>query len=187
MSLIDRTWHLAQTEEEIKITDFEVRLWRVFFGFLRWQEECEKNVNGTNLTGQDLSALHMIRMKDRPKSITDIARLLNRDDSFNIQYSIRKLLKMGLIQKVSSGKSVTYQMTPAGIQNTDNMALARRKILVEMFIKNADLNLESTMEILAKVKSIYDEAEHAAASHIPAIEKKHEKIKKNSQVLVETK
>lgn len=178
MDLLDRQWHLAQTEEELKVTDFEIQLWRVFFGFLRWQQECERNVNGTNLLGQDLSVLHVIRMKDRPKSITDIARLLNRDDTFNIQYSVRKLTKMGLIQsaKISGSKSVAYQMTSEGIKNTDNLAQARKKILIEMFINNNDdLDLEIATKTLSKLKSIYDAAEHAAASHVPPIEKKPKK------------
>ena|SRR3990167_6598940 len=174
MDLLDRQWHLAQTEEELKVTDFEIQLWRVFFGFLRWQQECERNINGTSLLGQDLSVLHIIRMKGRPKSITDIARLLNRDDNFNIQYSVRKLMKMGLIEsvRITGSKSVAYQMTPKGIKNTDDFSQARKKILVEMFINNdADLDLEIATKTLAKLKSIYDAAEHAAASHVPPIEK----------------
>lgn len=174
MDLTDRQWHLAQTEEELKVTDFELHLWRVFFGFLRWQQECERNVNGTNLLGQDLSVLHIIRMKGRPKSITDIARLLNRDDNFNIQYSVRKLIKLGLIEsvKVTGSKSVVYQMTPEGIRNTDDFSQARKKILVEMFIDdNEDVDLEIATKTLAKLKSVYDAAEHAAASHVPPIKK----------------
>lgn len=168
MSPLDRTWHLSQSENEIKATDFELGLWRVFYGFMRWQQECERNVNGSNLTGQDLSVLHTIRMKDRAKSITDIARLLNRDDMFNIQYSIRKLLKLRFIQKVKlpDSKSISYQMTAIGIKNTDNLAIARKKILIDMFIKDADLNLEETTRTLVKLKAIYDQAEHAAASHV---------------------
>lgn len=172
-NLQDRQWHLAQTEEEIEVTDFELQLWRVFFGFLRWQQECEKNVNGTNLLGQDLSVLHIIRMKNRPKSITDIARLLNRDDTFNIQYSIRKLLKLNLIRKtkIPGSKSIVYQMTELGIENTDNMAKARKKILIEMFIRDSNVDFATTTQALIKLKSIYGEAEHAAVSHMPAMGK----------------
>src|SRR5947207_1990398 len=101
MSVLDKTWHLAENEAEIKVTEFELQLWRVFYGFLRWQEKCENIANGTDLTGNELAILHVVRMKNRPKAINDIMRLLNRDDTFNIHYSIRKLIKMGLIKKVS--------------------------------------------------------------------------------------
>lgn len=170
MDLIDRHWHLAQTEKELELTDFELQLWRVFFGFLRWQQECERNVNGTNLLGEDLSILHIIRMKDRPKTITDIARLLNRDDTFNIQYSVRKLIKMGLIKsiRISGTKSANYQITEAGIQNTERYLEARKKILLEKFVndKANHFHLESVSKTLSKMKSIYDIAEHEAASNI---------------------
>jgi predicted MarR family transcription regulator len=168
MSLLDRTWHLAKSDDEINLTELELQLWRVFSGFLRWQQECERNVNGTNLTGYDLSVLHIIRMKDRPKTIIDVARLLNRDDNFNIQYSIRKLLKMGLIEKgkLENSKSSVYQVTPAGIKNTNDLASARKQILLEMFIKNADFDLVDVANALGKLKTVYDEAEHAASSYV---------------------
>jgi predicted MarR family transcription regulator len=168
MSPLDKAWHLCQTDDEIRTTDFELGLWRVFYGFMRWQQECERNVNGSNLTGQDLSVLHTIRMKERPKSITDIARLLNRDDTFNIQYSIRKLLKLHFIKKIKlpDSKSISYQMTELGIKNTDNMASARKKILIDMFMKTSNLNLAETTRTLVKLKAIYDQAEHAAASQV---------------------
>lgn len=167
MNSLDRTWHLAQSEEEMNATDFELGLWRVFYGFMRWQQECERNVNGSNLTGHDLSVLHVIRMKERPKSITDIARLLNRDDNFNIQYSIRKLLKMKLIEKVKQrdNKSITYQATAVGVENTDNMAKARKSILIDIVMKDSNLNLQDATRTLIKLKAVYDQAEHAAASY----------------------
>jgi predicted MarR family transcription regulator len=173
MGSFDMTWHLATTEDEIKVTELELQLWRVFYSFLRWQQACEKNVNGTQLTGQDLAVLHIIRIKDRPKSVIDIARLLNRDDNFNIQYSINKLIKMDLIKKMKvSGKTTCYQMTLTGIKNTDNMALARKKIFVEMLLHDSELNIETTTRMLIRLKTIYEEAEHATASFLVTTEEK---------------
>lgn len=58
---VDKIWHLAKTEAEIKLTDFEFQLWRVFYGFIRWQEGCEKVANQSDLTGSELSLLHSYR------------------------------------------------------------------------------------------------------------------------------
>jgi predicted MarR family transcription regulator len=173
MSALEQKSHLAQTEEERKVFDLELQLWRTFYGFLRWQQECERNTNGTNLTGPDLSVLHVIRMRDRPKSIAEIARLLNRDDDFNIQYSIRKLLKMKLIQKVRvhNSRSVAYQVTQDGTKNTTNFANTKKKILVEKFIKDPELQIEQTTYAMTKLKSIYEEAEHSAAYQATAYPK----------------
>ena len=76
-------------DDEMNVTEFELQLWRVFNGFMRWVEECERYVNNTGLDGYDLSILHIVRMKNRPKSVSDIGKILNRTDHFNVQYSIK--------------------------------------------------------------------------------------------------
>jgi predicted MarR family transcription regulator len=170
MSEIDRSWHLAQTEDEIKVAEFELQLWRTFNAFLHWAEECERCVNNTGLNGYDLSVLHIIRMKDRSKSINDIVKILNRNDTFNVQYSIKKLIKMDLIKKDKTSlqhkRAASYSITGKGIQNTDAYTTARRKILIEQFIKNVDLTLEEMTKTVTKLKTIYNEAEQLAASYV---------------------
>jgi len=170
MSEIDKSWHLAETEDEIKVTEFELQLWRVFNGFMRWVEECEHLANNSGLDGYDLSVLHIIRMKDRPKSINDIGKILNRSDQFNIQYSIKKLIKMGLIEKnkpFSSRhkQSAMYQITEKGIQNTNAFTAVREKVLIDMFVKDSNLTIEEMTKTIVKLRTIYDDAEQAAASY----------------------
>lgn len=165
MSEMDKSWHLAQTAKEIDIAEFELLLWRVFHGFLRWQEDCERSANGNDLTGNELSVLHLIRMRDRPKTVSDIARLLNRDDTFNIIYSIKKLLNMGLIEKTkgTAKRGATYQITKEGIQNTDTFTKARNNTLIKTYLKEADINLPELIKVITKISSIYDEAGRLAA------------------------
>lgn len=173
MDVLDKTWHLARNEAEIKVTEFEIQLWRVFFGFSRWQEECEKSVNGIELTANELAILHAIRMKDKPKTIADIGRLLNRNDNHNIRYSINKLLKLGLIEKVKTSqenhKNFSLQATSAGIQDTDAYGEMRKNILINMFNQETDLNLEEINKALMKIKAIYDEADRVIASYAAPI------------------
>lgn len=165
MSEIDKSWHLAETQKEIQIADFELLLWRVFHGFLKWQEECEYSANNNDLTGNELSVLHLIRMRDRPKTVADIAKLLNRDDTFNITYSIKKLLKMGLIERAkgSTKRGSTYQISETGIKNTDMFTKARRSTLVETYMKEQDINLSELIKSLTKISSVYNEAAKLAA------------------------
>ena len=163
-----QTWHLAKDNKEIDVTDFELVLWRVFYGFLRWQEDCEAAVNKTSLAGSELSVLHVIRMKEKPKSIRDIARLLNREDNFNIHYSIKKLLKMGLIEKAPFliKKSIAYQITEAGIKNTDLLAKARSNILINIFKREYQITLPTITQELVKIIAVYDEAGRITASYM---------------------
>lgn len=169
---IDETWHLAQSDIGVKVTNFELQLWRVFYGFMRWQEECERGVNNSGLTANEIAVLNVVRMQERPKTIYDIGRLLNRDDTFNIHYSIRKLLKMGLIKKTRSAhagkKTFAYQISDAGIKNTDNFSQMRNDVLLEMYGQEKDLDLTEMAKILARVKAIYDEADRAVATYTKA-------------------
>lgn len=167
MYTLDKTWHLAKNEADAKITEFEFQLWRVFYGFLQWQEECEKNVNGTELTGNDLAILHVIRMQEKAKTSNDVGRLLNRHDNFNIKYSIQKLLKLGLIEKIKiqqEVKKIYYQVSEAGKENTDNYTYMRKLVLIELFNQEPDLNLEIVIKCMGRIKSIYDEADRAMLS-----------------------
>lgn len=163
---LDRTWHLAENDDEIKVTEFELALWQLVHGFIRWQEDCESCVNNTDLTGNDLAVLHIIRMKDRPKTYYEIARLLNREDIFNIKYSIRKLEKSELIRKTpSKDKTATYEITDAGIKNTEDYTKARRAILIELYKHEPGLSLEKITQALIKLKALYAEAGSIAASY----------------------
>ena len=98
-STLDRRWHLAQSGSDVDTTELEFALMRAFEGFGRWQSECLASVCDLAATGPENAMLHIIRMNDRPKSIKDLARLTNRDDVPNIQYSLRKLIGAGLVAR----------------------------------------------------------------------------------------
>lgn len=161
-NLVGKTWHLAKNEEGKKLTNYEFQLCRVFYGFTRWQEGCERVANRTDLSGNELSLLHIIRMKNRSKTINELTRLLNRSGStFNINYSIQKLIKNGLIRKVmdeNNKKAFSYAITEEGIKNTDAYTALRQKILIE-WVKKKKLNLEQVTDILSELTALYEEAD----------------------------
>lgn len=173
MNTLDKNWHLAQDEISIQVSEFELQLWRVFYGFTRWQEECEKSVNGTDLTANELAVLHIIRMKEKPKTVYDIGRLLNRNDTYNIIYSIRKLLKLGLIEKVkyspndkkTNKTTLAYQITEEGIQNTDTYTSTRAEVLITMFENEKDINLKDLVRIFTKLNALYNEADRTVSTY----------------------
>lgn len=182
MHTLDKSWHLGQNEDDGKVAEFELQLWRVFYGFIRWQEECEKSANGTRLTGDELAILHVIQMQDKPKSSFDVGKILNRDDTFNIKYSIQKLLKLDLIQKIKIHrdlKTLYYQVTERGKENTNSYTKMRRLVLIDLFNQAPELDLSATAKALIKIKSIYDEADRVVASYKKsentALETDHEK------------
>ena len=108
--MLDRSWHLARTPQEMDVAEIEYALIRCFEAFGHWQAECLASVADFAASGPENALLHMIRMNDRPKSVRDLAHMANRQDVPNIQYSLRKLIKGGLVVRSGSGRSgVTYE------------------------------------------------------------------------------
>lgn len=165
---LDFTWHLAADQPEVAATEFEFALMRTFESFGRWQSECLVASAGYVASGPDNAMLHVIRMNDRAKTIKEIARLLNRDDIPNIQYSIRKMVTDGLISKQGSSRTgVTYEATEKGREITDRYAQIRRSQLIAAIRDVPEFSgrlreAERTLNILS---GLYEEAARVVATH----------------------
>ena len=165
---IDKTWHLAINDEEVDWAECELQLWRAFNAFKRWQLECEKMVNDSQLSVDDLAVLHVIRMNDRPKTIAEVGRLLNRPDHFNINYSITKLCEGGLVEKYQplKNKHAQLSVTDKGRENTNSYTEARRSILFKEFSCDVKgVNLKDLVLGLRQIKGVYEEAHRAASAY----------------------
>jgi predicted MarR family transcription regulator len=165
---LDYRWHLAQSGVEIDTTELEFALMRSFEGFGRWQSECLASVCDLAATGPENALLHIIRMNERPKTIKDLARLTNRDDVPNIQYSLRKLIGAGLVERKGAGRSgVTYEVTAEGRRVTDDYGAVRRRLLLAA-VQNlpgfSDRLAEAT-RTLNILSGIYEEIARTAATH----------------------
>lgn len=95
---------------------------------------------------------------------------MNRDDISNIQYSIRKLTKVGLIAKVGSlanKKNASYEVTEQGISATDNYARYRRELLIPLTqsISESDHRMGQVSNVLSLLSGMYDQASCVAATH----------------------
>lgn len=165
---IDKTWHLAVTDGEVDWTEFELQLWRVFNAFKRWQLECEKMVNDSQMSVDELAVLHVVRMNDRPKTIAEVGQLLNRTDHFNINYSVTKLSERGLVKKFQPFKNrpVQLSITEEGRKNTEKYTAARQSILFGEFSREiSGINLKEMTLGLRQVKGVYEEAHRAASTY----------------------
>jgi len=131
MGLYQQT-HLSR-QDETAFIEFEFALHHIVEAFGRWSTELHEHVSGQAMPAQDVSLLHIVRMKDTPKSATEIGKYLNRTDSANVLYGLRKLEKAGLIEK-SPGppRETTYQVTVAGREITDLYAAKRRELLLSL-------------------------------------------------------
>lgn len=152
-------WHLTETEVEQDLTEIEFLLWRLSYSMERWHEDCQRFVGTGDFNASEVAMMHCIRMHDNPKSISDISRLMNRDDTSNIQYSLRKLIKQGIIKKSNTGKTAFYTMTEKGITATDRYTEIRRKIIINLFKEKLPKEKSEVLcKFLIEGKHIFDEA-----------------------------
>lgn len=161
-------WHLACTPAEIDTTALEFALMRTYEGFGRWQAEAFAACSDLPATGPENAMLHIIAMNGRPKTLKDLARLTNRDDVPNIQYSLRKLIGAGLVLRQGAGRSgVTYEATPEGHRTCADFAAIRRRTLiaaVEQLPGFAE-RLAEAARSLNLLTGIYEEAARMTATH----------------------
>ena len=165
---LDRSWHLGRTPQEMEVADIEYALIRCFEAFGHWQAECLASVVDFAASGPENALLHMIRMNDRPKSIRDLCHMANRQDIPNIQYSLRKLIKGGLVVRSGSGRSgVTYETTELGRNVCDRYAEVRAELLISSVSRLPDLarRLAEATHALDLMTGIYEQAAREAATH----------------------
>jgi predicted MarR family transcription regulator len=163
-------WHLARNAREILVTEFEFALLRIAAAFERWQSECFGSVADQRLGPICNVILHVVRLKDRPKTQAEIARLLSRDDIANVQYSMRKLQQAGLIERAPGGrrKSVAYRVTRRGRR------VLRAKVLMERIpsLERWDERIATTQDSLDMMRAVYEQAALMLATHRGAEEGK---------------
>jgi predicted MarR family transcription regulator len=157
-------WHLATDDLEAKLSEFEFLLWRLFYSFNKWHEDCQSCVSNDAVSADEIALMHLIRMRDRPKTISEIARLMNRDDLQNIQYSLRKLTSMGIIQKSKkqSKKIVYFEITEKGSKITEKYGRVRRDFIIKLLNNTQLLDWQPIFDTLTKFKNTYDEASRLA-------------------------
>lgn len=159
---------------EDALTAFEWSLWRISAAFLRWQSECSSDLAGTSISGLESAVLHTISYRQKPKGLSEICRLLGRDDTANVQYAIKKLQGLRMIERVKgrSRKDTLYIPTSTGDQLAQDYREVRENLLISMIqrIDRSDTNLHSTTEMLELLTSFYEAATRRIASspHRPA-------------------
>ena len=123
-------WHLASNELEYKVTEFEWSIIRCYEAFSRWLATAGAIVADGDLKVSEYLILQVIRMLDRPRNGMTIARMLNRDDVANVQYSLRKLESHGLIQKIKEpgSKIHAFDVTDKGKKACEEFSVIRRDL-----------------------------------------------------------
>lgn len=166
-----RGWHLAKTELEYRVTAFEWSLAQLNEAFARFVTELGTLTTASELKYGEHMILHAIRMQDRAKGGATIARLLNRDDLQNVQYSLRKLESLDLIRKAreAGGAQAAYEITDKGRERTDQYRDVRAELLIKRVdqIQDCSEQLEAVTRMMSMLTGVYGEAARECATSTP--------------------
>lgn len=164
-----QNWHLANTGTEVQVTEFEWGLIRLYEAFARWVSTSSSLLIDEDIKFAEHLILHIIRMHNRPKNSITIARMMNRDDLANLQYSLRKLEGAGLISKSKdkTGKSFSYVVTDKGKQITDGYAAIRSDLLIRAIstISNIDERISEMTKLISVLTGIYEEMARSSTTY----------------------
>src|SRR5258708_24355854 len=160
------SWHLARTETERRLCDFEFGLERLAQAYYRWKAAGLAAVCDVPLTGDDVAVLNVGRMGDEPKRLSEIGQLLTRVDVPNLQYATRKLVRVGLIETEgsSSRKETRYRATTTGHSVTEAYAALRAATLPPMLeaLDGWSAKSHATSRPLDLISSLYAQAAQVA-------------------------
>jgi predicted MarR family transcription regulator len=153
--------HLGETELELALFELQHSVICYTEAFYRYVEMQLKRVTGdARLTGQDCVILQSVRLGDRPKSIPEMQHFTNRTDIANIQYSVKKLMKAGLVEKANRnhGRGTTYRLTAEGNRATDAYVKARREFIATLQPESAGLikDMQAAARLIQMLTGAYD-------------------------------
>lgn len=151
--------------------NFEWAAVRMYEAFDRSTRGLLASAGYGDVSPQEERILNVIRLHDRPKPAVIVARLLNRDDIPNLQYSLRKLERGGLVEKVADerGKKVNYTVTTSGRDLTERYAEVRRQLIIEQLqpLEGIEDRLRRGAKVLSLLTGLYDEAGRISATYAP--------------------
>ncbi|MCR8726218.1 winged helix DNA-binding protein [Frigidibacter sp. ROC022] len=147
-------------------SEFEYGLIIAYNGFSRWMTRCMAAAGQPEMSALEILVLHNVNSRDRDKRLTDIAFLLNVEDSHTVNYALRKLLKLGLLESEKRGKEVFYRASAQGRALCEAYRQVRQQCLLDG-LGRMDITGEDLREIAASLRALsglYDQASRAAAS-----------------------
>lgn len=151
------TWPLGEIEYGITIAHNV---------FSRWMIRCMHAAGYADFSPLDVLVLHNVNHRNRSKRLVDICFMLHIEDQHTVTYSLKKLLKAGLVDKEKRGKETFYFSTEEGKIACKKYKEVREKCLSSAYRKlNRDgAEVSEAAALLRLMSGLYDQASRAASS-----------------------
>jgi predicted MarR family transcription regulator len=149
-----------------ELSEFEFGLNMAVNAYQRWIVRCMAAAGYGELGPLDVLVLHLVNHRKRAKKLNDLCFLLNVEDSHTVNYSLKKLGRLGLISGERQGKEALYSASPKGAAACEHYRQIREDCLMRSFGSVVQNNAEvgDAARVLRTLSGLYDQAARAAAS-----------------------
>lgn len=157
--------HLA-TGPHAELSELEFGLILAHNAFSRWIMRCMAAAGEPDLASNDILVLHHVHHRGRGKKLADICFTLNYADTHVINYALKKLSGLGLVQGEKLGKEVYYGTTEQGAALIERFRGVRGRCLlagIDGDLADGDFHSEVARR-LRLLSGLYDQAARAASS-----------------------
>lgn len=148
------------------LSEIEFGMIMLNHAFNRWMIRCMAAAGVPDLSPVDILVLHNINSRNKPKTLADIALVLNIEDTHVVTYALKKLERLKLIKSGRRGKEKLVMVTEAGADACARYKAMRESLLVRSVLAT-EVSAESLSEVAARLRALsgqYDQAARAAAS-----------------------
>ena len=157
--------HLV-SPQSAEMSEFEFGLIVAGNAFHRWVVHCMTAAGLKDLMPLDVLVLHHVTHRARDKRLADICFIMNVEDTHLINYSLKKLQGLGVVESSKNGKEVTYGPTEAGKDFVARYREIREGCLINALKADDALNhdIGELARLLRVLSGMYDQAARSAAS-----------------------
>lgn len=134
--------------------------------FQRWTMRAMGAAGQPDLSALEVQVLHSVHHRERAKTLADICLVLNMEDTYTVNYAIKKLVKAGLVVIGKQGKEKTVAASETGAQACERYREVREQLLLQAVSElGIDPKQISRLSGLLRMMSgQYDQAARAAAA-----------------------
>lgn len=157
--------HLA-AGKSAELSEFEFGMIIASHAFERWMVRCMAAAGIKDMSTTEVLVLHHVSHRGRDKKLGDIAFVLNIEDTHVVNYALKKLQKLGLVDTKKSGKEVHYSTSAKGEEICRRYFDVREQVLVSNLGTHGTQASELTelARLLRTLSGLYDQASRAATS-----------------------
>lgn len=148
------------------LSEFEYGMITAYNAFSRWMVRCMHAAGYADFSPLDVLVVHNVNHRNRQKRLVDICFVLHIEDQHTVNYSLKKLVKAGLVEREKHGKEIFYCTTDEGKKACQLYREIREKCLTSAYrsLEKEGPEVSRIAAFLRLMSGLYDQASRSASS-----------------------